>query len=155
MRERAEVLLYAMGDIDDRFITEAAEATGKKKIHIHTWMKWGLAACLALVLAVSVPTLLDSGGRTSSSSDGTGDLQPMIYVNGEVYGISAEESYDSYQGEFVYIGEITSAVDSDEYPEDELQSNDEELIGASVYQYGDDVVVCIDGRYWIYEVAPE
>ncbi len=155
MRERAETLLYAMGGIDDRFITEAVEANGKKKLHIHTWMKWGLAACLALALAVSVPALLDSGGRSSSSSDGSGDLQPMIYVNGEVYGISAEESYDSYQDEFVYIGEITSAVGSGDYPEEEMQSNDEELIGASVYQYGDDVVVCVDGRYWIYETAPE
>lgn len=149
MRERAEALLYAIGNIDDRFITEVAESNAKKNRYTHRWMKWGLVACFALILAISVPTLLNSGNRSNIS----GDIQPMIYVNGEVYGISAEEPYDSYQSEFVYIGEITSAVDSDEYPDEEMQSNDMEIIGASVYQYGDDMVVYIDGQYWIYEAS--
>ncbi len=151
MRERAGVLLYAIGNIDDSFITEAAEPTAKKNIYAHRWMKWGLVACFALILAISVPTLLNFSNRSNIS----GDIQPMIYVNGEVYGISSEEPYDSYQSEFVYIGEITSAVDSDEYPDEEMQSNDKEIIGASVYQYGDDMVVYIDGQYWVYEATGE
>ncbi len=149
MRERAEVLLYAIGNINDEFITEVSKSNDKKNIYTHRWIKWGLAACFALILAISVPTLLNFGNRSNIS----GDIQPMIYVNGEVYGISSEEPYDSYQSEFVYIGEITSAVDSDEYPDEEMQSNDKEIIGASVYQYGDDMVVYIDGQYWIYEAS--
>ncbi len=151
MRERAEILLYAIGNINDEFITEATESNDKKNTCTHRWIKWGLAACFILILAISVPTLLNFGNRSNVSED----IQPKIYVNGEVYGISAEEPYDSYQSEFVYIGEITTAVDSGEYPEEEMQSNDKEIIGASVYQYGDDMVVYIDGQYWIYEAAKE
>lgn len=154
MKTREEVLLYAFGGIEDKFVAEAAAARGKRRAAVRRWMKWGLAACIALILVVSVPALLQPGGSSSSSSSvpvTSGELQSMICVNGTVYGISAEEPYDSYRSDFVYLGKIASAVSSDEYPEEEMQSNDGELVGAAVYQYEEELVVCIDGQYWVYE----
>lgn len=56
-------LLAAMGEMEDRFIREAAPAAKK----IHVWYRWAAAAaCLVLAIGLlAVPTLLEefSGGR--------------------------------------------------------------------------------------------
>lgn len=64
-----EKLLNAIGEIDDVYIAEAAEErTGARRV----WVRWAaLAACLALVLALSLPWL---GGLWKMGSDGCGNM---------------------------------------------------------------------------------
>ena len=39
---------------------------------------------------------------------------------------------------------------SSEEPKENFQANDD-IVGAAVYQYGDRIVVEIEGKYWLYE----
>lgn len=39
---------------------------------------------------------------------------------------------------------------SSEEPKENFQANDD-IVGAAVYQYGDSIVVEIEGKYWLYE----
>ncbi len=71
-------------------------------------------------------------------------------VNRETCNASEIDPLDRWQSEFVYLGTITSAVDSDQYPEEEFQSNEASDIGLPVYRYGDDLVLCFNGQYWVY-----
>lgn len=77
------------------------------------------------------------------------DLQPMIYVNSTLYRISAQNtSYSQMTNEFIYIGEIKSSVHTT--PNEEFQANDN-ILGAKVYQYNENIVVLIKDEYYLYE----
>ena len=79
-----------------------------------------------------------------------GDIAPMIYVNDTLYITSpAQEGYAEWREEFSYLGKIESEVSSDREPEENFQANDP-IIGCEVYQYGEDIVVKINGKYWLY-----
>ena len=62
--------------------------------------------------------------------------------------------------DFVYLGVIESDITnlqnnsngnaSDGIPKENFQAN-HPIVGAKVYQYGNDIVVEIEGRYWLYE----
>ena len=62
--------------------------------------------------------------------------------------------------DFVYLGVIESDITnlqnnsngnaSDGIPKENFQAN-HPIVGAKVYQYGDDIVVEIKGKYWLYE----
>ena len=41
-------------------------------------------------------------------------------------------------------------VSSSEEPKENFQANDD-IVGAAVYQYGDNIVVEFEGKYWLYE----
>ena len=66
----------------------------------------------------------------------SGDIAPMVYVN--------EKSA------FKLLGKIESTVSSSEEPKENFQANDD-IVGAAVYQYGDNIVVEFEGKYWLYE----
>ena len=70
----------ALGELDDRYISEAIGYTAKKK---HGWVKWGaLAACLAVVVAVGV------GYRARpANSDLEGIGTPIDIGQGEITAI--------------------------------------------------------------------
>ncbi len=79
-----------------------------------------------------------------------GDIAPMAYVNDTLYIQSpAQEGYAERLEEFSYLGRIESAVTQDREPDQNFQANDP-IVGCEVYQYGDDIVIEIDDRYWLY-----
>ncbi|RKJ46109.1 hypothetical protein D7X98_04800 [bacterium 1XD8-76] len=86
----------------------------------------------------------------SEEAASAGDIAPMAYVNGTLYiQSSAQEGYAERREEFSYLGRIESAVTQDREPDQNFQANDP-IIGCEVYQYGEDIVIEIGGRYWRY-----
>lgn len=82
--------------------------------------------------------------------DAAGDIAPMVYVNDALYiQSSVQKGYTEWQEEFSYLGKIQSVVSSNREPEENFQANDP-IAGCEVYQYGGDIVVRINGSYWLY-----
>jgi len=86
------------------------------------------------------------------------DAPPMVYVNGILYKQNTEQiSYEEIKEEFIYLGKIESNVtnnqsSTDGIPKENFQANIH-IVGAEVYQYGDDVVIHADNKYWLYEAV--
>lgn len=144
-----EKLLHAIGKIDDEIIQEAApEAKRTKRLN---WIKWGaVAACLALVLTVVIPMLTKNPVEVVPS-----DLAPMVFVKDTLYKQSTTQtSFDELDDEFIYLGEIANQIDPRQIPHEELQAN-HNILGSKVYQYGEDIVILINSKYWLYEKMNE
>lgn len=142
---KAENIINAIGSINDDVIRDAKEP---RKTHHNSWMKWAaMAACLCLVICVfTIPHLLDNSNGPIS-----GDLAPMVYVNDTLYQITENQpELADKENEFVYLGKIESKVSAAQKPEENFQANDD-IVGAEVYQYGNNIVILIDGTYWLYE----
>ena len=91
-----------------------------------------------------------------SQTSGIADAPPMVYVNDRLYKQSpAQTSYEEEKEEFVYLGEIESDVTNDQSPTDGLPKRNFQanhpIVGAKVWQYGENIVVLINGKYWLYE----
>lgn len=144
----ARVFSLAMSEVSDQYISEAiAYQHKRKRAGLAKWC--AAAACLcAAVTGTFLYYAHTSENPFSEPIDAA--TRPMIVVNGTLYGISPDPPYDDLQTDCEYIGQIQSAVDTESYPTEELQANDE-IIGAEVYQYHDDIVVRINGQYWVYE----
>ena len=164
---KEEQILSVLGQVDEKYIKEADPMNKTKKKN--SWLKWGAAAaCLCLVIAGAFTMwpsqnpggeIVDNGDLVSSS--GVADVAPMVYVNDILYKQSTmQTSYAELKDDFVYIGkvenDITSyqSVPSDGVPKENFQSNSP-IVGAEIYQYGDNIVVQIDGKYWLYEVLED
>ena len=81
----------------------------------------------------------------------SGDIAPMIYVNDTLYQIvDPQPNIADEKGSFNLLGKIESKVSSSEEPKENFQANDD-IVGAAVYQYGDSIVIEIEGKYWLYE----
>ena len=90
------------------------------------------------------------GEEMSAEAAVPGDIAPMAYVNDTLYIQSpAQEGYAERREEFSYLGRIESAVTQDREPDQNFQANDP-IVGCEVYQYGDNIVIEIDDRYWLY-----
>lgn len=141
-----ERLLNAIGKIDDDMIANAVHDTKAKKKH--SWVKWGaMAACFCLVFCAL--TIIHFNDK--SHNQGTGDLAPMVFIDNTLYQIVGNQpDLTEKESEFIYLGEIKSRVDSSQEPTENFQANDD-IIGAKVYKYGDEVVVLINNSYWLYE----
>ena len=80
-----------------------------------------------------------------------GDIVPMVYVNDTLYRIvDPQPNFADEKSTFNLLGKIESTVSSSEEPKENFQANDD-IVGAAVYQYGDSIVVEIEGKYWLYE----
>ena len=80
-----------------------------------------------------------------------GDIVPMVYVNDTLYRIvDPQPNFADEKSSFNLLGKIESTVSSSEEPKENFQANDD-IVGAAVYQYGDSIVVEIEGKYWLYE----
>lgn len=94
--------------------------------------------------------------QESGQTIGIADVTPMVYVNDTLYKQSIKQiSYTERKDEFIYLGKIESDVASDQsntngVPTENFQAN-LSIVGAEVYQYGDDVVIRINNEYWLYE----
>lgn len=90
------------------------------------------------------------------------DAAPMICVNDTLYKQCTNQiSFDELKDNFVYLGDIESNITSlqnnsgaentlDGIPKENFQAN-HPIVGSEVYQYGNDIVVRIEGKYWLYE----
>ena len=109
--------------------------------------------------------LLYSQGDSSVTS-GIADAAPMIYVNDTLYKQSTSQtSFDELRNDFVYLGAIESDITNlqgnigagntlDGVPKENFQAN-HPIVGSEVYGYGNDIVVRIEGKYWLYEVISD
>ena len=98
----------------------------------------------------------------SVTTPGIADAAPMIYVNDTLYKQSTSQtSFTELKDNFVYLGVIESDVTNiqgtndagnylDGIPKENFQAN-HPIVGAEVYQYGENIVVGIGGKYWLYE----
>ena len=153
-----EKLYEILGDINEKHVYEArAYHKAKKPI----WAKWGaIVACLVLVCVVAIPLFLHN--NDSVTTPGIADAAPMIYVNDTLYKQSTSQtSFNELKDDFVYLGVIESDVtniqgtnDAGNYldwiPKENFQAN-HPIVGSEVYQYGENIVVGIGGKYWLYE----
>lgn len=149
----------AMGELDTKYVDEAISY--KKKAQNPVWVKWGaVAACLAFVCAAAICLFPNNNGNVTTP--GTADAAPMIYVNDTLYKQSVSQaSFNELKDDFVYLGVIESDVTNfqgsndagnylDGIPRENFQAN-HPIVGAEVYQYGENIVVEIEGKYWLYE----
>lgn len=121
------------------------------------WLKWvAIAACLCLVVAagIIVPKLIDPA-QDDSTPPFVVDAAPMVYINDTLYKDSAVEISYTKLNEDAYLGEIEREVTnvqriSNGLPDKNFQAN-HSIVGSKVYQYGDDIIVEINGKYWLYE----
>ena len=81
----------------------------------------------------------------------SGEIAPMVYVNDTLYQIvDPQPNFADEKSSFNLLGKIESTVPSSEEPKENFQANDD-IVGAAVYQYGDHIVVEMEGKYWLYE----
>lgn len=161
---KKEDLYEGFGALNDEVLKRSEEDGAMKKRNLSKMVKWGgLAACLMVALGIGVfilnhklPKEEDADNEAGQSVAMYPDVAPMVYVNGVLYKKSLEEVYyEEMAEEFVYIGKIESDVRSDQtypygVPKEHLQANTP-IVGSEVYQYGDAVVVKVNGIYWLYE----
>ena len=127
------------------------------------WLEWYNSLSPEEQLAVSsIPADLytnDGAGSTIA------DAPPMVCVNDTLYKQSTKQtSYNELKDDFVYLDVIESDITnlqnnsngnaSDGIPKENFQAN-HPIVGAKVYQYGNDIVVEIEGKYWLYEPIEE
>ena len=157
-----EKLLDIIGGIDDSLVHNAVHDNVKKKKPV--WVKWGaMAACLCLIVVaiITIPSMLNTQGSDGGGGGTIADAPPMVYVNDTLYKQSTKQtSYNQLKDDFVYLGEIKSDITnlqtdsngnaSDGIPKENFQAN-HPIVGAKVYQYGNNIVVEIEGKYWLYE----
>ena len=106
----------------------------------------GSCFCLMLLLGIGIWHIQNITSNDSAS----GDLSPMVYVNDTLYRCtSSQPDLTGKEGQLVYLGAISSKVSSSQYPQEDFQANDD-IVGSAVYQFGEDIVVEIDGQYWSY-----
>ena len=141
----AKTFSDAMSALDTKYIDEALNY--KKKAKKPIWVKWGvMAACLCLILCAAVIPRL----WKNSAPPVSGDLAPMVYVNDTLYQVvDPQPDLTDKEGRFIYLGEIESKVSSSQEPKENFQANDD-IVGAKVYQYENDIVVLIDSQYFLY-----
>ena len=123
------------------------------------WLEWYNSLSPEEQLAVSsIPADLytnDGAGSTIA------DAPPMVCVNDTLYKQSTKQtSYNELKDDFVYLGVIESDITnlqnnsngnaSDGIPKENFQAN-HPIVGAKVYQYGNNIAVEIEGKYWLYE----
>ncbi len=153
----------AMSEPDTKYFNEALDYKKKAKKPIR--VKWGAAAvCLTIICAAAI--YLFSNSNDPIASPGIADAAPMIYVNDTLYKQSAlQTSFNELKDDFVYLGVIESDITNfqgtndagnylDGIPKENFQAN-HPIVGAEVYQYGDNIAVEIKGKYWLYETIEE
>ncbi len=116
-----------------------------------------IAACLALVCVTTVHFVKSNSNNYVTTTPGIADAAPMIFVNDVLYKQSTTEtSYAELKDDFVYLGVIESDVthlqgaNDDGIPKENFQAN-HPVVGSAVYRYDDNIVVEINGKYWLYE----
>ena len=150
-------LAFIIGEIDDDLIVGAIQDNTETRERVFpVWRKYAtIAASVAIVISIIVGLHINSYFR-SPNSPIPADIAPFICVNEMLYNDTSKQlSFDDIEGQLVFIGEIESETTYDPQksyglPTEHLQAN-RSIIGSKVYQYGDDIVVEINGKYWLFE----
>ena len=150
-----EDFFEVLGDLEDDLVLEARMDKRRRP----SWRAIVPAACLCAV-AVAAVLWLRSPPMDSGNLDGepwgynkSCEAAPMVCVGRGLYRIMGEQpELEGREAEFFYLGEISSRVDSSQKPRVDFQANDE-IIGAKVYKFDENIVVDIDGKYWLYELV--
>ncbi len=164
---RKEDLYEGFGALNDEVLqrSEKTEAAIRKRNISKTIKIGGMVACFMVALGIGV--FFINSNKTTGTENGEieeghsvaiyPDVAPMVYVNGTLFKKSLEDvCYEEALEAFVYIGKIESDITSnqtstDGVPKEHLQANTP-IVGAEVYEYGDNIVVNVNGIYWLYEV---
>lgn len=147
---------HALGEIGDKYISEATSYTAAKKKN--SWMKWGaVAACLCLVVigAIVAPTFFTNSDLTSGVQD---DVPSVIY-NGTVYVICGTgeasileecglptEITEELAGE--HLGYLKQGQKNTYYLPEEIASADVELFEYAPGHNDNVYIVRIDDEYY-------
>ena len=150
---RKEDLFEVLGELDDDVVGDAKTMVKKKM----GWRAWGaLAACLCLVTSVGAFVFHPHQDGDITIEPGIADVAPMVYVNDTLYKQSSDQQgYPEFMDDFVYLGQILSDIansqsgNTDGVPKENFQAN-HPVVGCEVYQYGENIVVKINGAYWLY-----
>ncbi len=150
-----EDIFEVLGDLEDDLVLEARMDKRRRP----SWRAIVPAACLCAVAVVAVLWLrsppMDSGNLDGEpwGYNKSCEAAPMVCVGRGLYRIMGEQpELEGREAEFFYLGEISSRVDSSQKPRVDFQANDE-IIGAKVYKFDENIVVDIDGKYWLYELV--
>lgn len=78
-------LYNGFNEVDDDILERSETASRSKKKPV--WLKWGvIAACLCLLLSITIPVLHHKGGLDSQDSvDGFPAVAALLYFNGALY----------------------------------------------------------------------
>lgn len=79
----------------------------------------------------------------------TDTVDHLGVLNKEVI-VDSQPNFADEKSSFNLLGKIENTVSSSEEPKENFQANDD-IVGAAVYQYGDNIVVEFEGKYWLYE----
>lgn len=150
-----EDLFEVLGDLEDDLVLEARMDKRRRP----SWRAIVPAACLCAVAVVAVLWLrsppMDSGNLDGEpwGYNKSCEAAPMVCVGRGLYRITGEQpELEGREAELFYLGEISSRVDSSQKPREDFQANDD-IIGAKVYKFDENIVVDIDGKYWLYELV--
>lgn len=146
-------LLFVVGDIDADLI-ERAERGHSKRSRVKPAWSAAVAACILIAIIASV---INRPATQSSPNESVATsvpivLEPMICVNSTLYVMQEEQAIDpniAPDQELLFLGKISSYVESTIQPSEELQSNSD-IVGAEVYQQGSDIIVFYNGHCWVY-----
>lgn len=148
-----------LGDIDPKHVTTARSPAKRKTADKAKW--YAVAACLCLIAGFLI---FASGTKSQPNSSvvvssSTADVAPMIFVNNKLFKQAVNQTfYTDFQPDFLYLGDIKTDISrestsySDGIPRENFQCNIP-IVGAKVYQYGENIVVLVDQGYWLYESA--
>lgn len=152
---KKEEFFEILGEIDENFVQEARQPK-KRPIKIK-WKAWGAAAACLAVICVTIFCLFPTEQEESDIAQNCSpDAAPMICVNGSLYQQSpSQTAFSEKQEAFIYLGEIKSDINKDQTVSDGVPTQDFQanhpVVGSKVYQYGEDIVLLIDNKYWLYE----
>ena len=173
-------LLKAMGGVDGKYIEEASPTQQRKKSAWLKWGVMAACLAFAVIalpiykmLNQTTPTshsyvvagsgawevqdmtTTDTGNSGVAVNSGVTDAAPMVYVNDTLFKQTTQTWYDEMKAEFVYLGKVESDITNDQSstdgtPRANFQAN-HPIVGCEIYQYGENVVILINEKYWLYE----
>ncbi len=145
---RKEDFFEVLGELDDDMIQKAVKPLKRKPGRKAPAV---IAACLAAFLSIGVCSrYLRQKEELSREDCYAADAAPMVYVHDTLYIQSSDQQgYPEMKDEFVYLGKIEDMVSESGAPTENFQAN-HSVVGCPVYQYGENIVVEINGAYWLY-----
>ena len=105
---------------------------------------------IALLAVVLFFGLLAAGILMAGVDQGESNygLRLYVMVEGRRY-TDGNGSVSQLPEGSVYLGQVTSAVESTELPVEEFQTNHEHLLGAEIYRYEDTIFLEVEGTRWL------
>ncbi|MDF2845650.1 MAG: putative entericidin like toxin protein [Herbinix sp.] len=111
--------------------------------------------CIAVIAAILtlVFVVYSSTSRPMDTSEGEPeeryDRPPFVFVNDTLYKRYKEVTSKEMDDSYTFLGNIESSVSTFESPKENFQANDD-IIGAEVYQSGDNIIILYNGYYTLY-----